>query len=57
MLITIQHNLCLSYNHYSLFPKRNNSQNKTYTSQGNNDYVSQSANTIYCKHNIHLSLQ
>jgi len=50
----IWHNLCLSYNHRNHSLRRNSSWKKIRTSRINNDYVNQNANTICCKHNIHL---
>ncbi len=56
MLIVIWQSFCLSCNLCSHSPRRSDSQNKIHMNRVNNDYVYQSANTIYCKHNIYSLL-
>jgi hypothetical protein len=50
----IWHNFCMSYNHRNHSLRKNGSWKKIHTSRVNNDYASQSAIIICCKHNIHL---
>jgi len=51
------HNFCMNCNCHSLSLNKSDSRNQIYTTGVNNDYISQNANIICYKYNIHLLLQ